>query len=38
MINVIGKKFKKHFNAKAKFMAAADKHMFKFGSKLYDRS
>jgi hypothetical protein len=38
MINVIGKKFKKHIDAKAEFKAEADEHMFKFGSKLYDRS
>ena len=34
MINVIGKKFEKHFDAKAEFMAEADEHMFKFGSNL----
>ena len=31
---MIGKKFEKHFDAKAEFKAAADERMFKFGSNL----
>ena len=37
MINMIGKKFEKHFDAKAEFMAEADERMFKFGSNYYER-
>lgn len=37
MINVIGKKFEKHFDAKAKFMAEADERMFKSWIQLYER-
>lgn len=30
---MIGKKFEKHFDAKAEFKAKVDKRIFKFGSK-----
>lgn len=33
---MIGKKFEKHFDAKAEFKAAADERMFKFGSNYYE--
>lgn len=37
MINVIGKKFEKHFDAKAEFKAAAEERMFKYWTQLYER-
>lgn len=33
---MIGKKFEKHFDAKAEFKAEADERMFKFGSNYYE--
>jgi hypothetical protein len=36
MINMINKKFEKHFNAKAEFKAEADEHMFKSWIQLYE--
>lgn len=34
---MIGKKFEKHFDAKAEFKAAADERMFKCWIQLYER-